>query len=336
MTGSSATSPYFKILSLDGGGIRGAFSSAVLASIEAQFDVRMLDHFDLITGTSTGGIIALALAAGLPASEIREFYRTQGPKIFAPLRGPRRLLRLLSSVVRPKHSQAPLRESLQDVFGDRTMGSLRTRVVIPTFSANSGQIRLFKTPHHPRLTRDHMRSLVEVALATSAAPYFLPGLTTAEGERFIDGGVWANNPIAVGVIEAIGYLGIQAQSIRVLSVGTTCEPFHVDSNLVRRGLLGLALGAVRGQSVGMFMASQMAGAHAQAKVLLGREDAILRIDQTVAAGRFAMDRAEDTQELMGLAEHVATHAAPAVRGLFLSGPPVHPFGANRPEEYRSK
>ncbi|NOT08480.1 MAG: patatin-like phospholipase family protein [Gemmatimonadales bacterium] len=310
---------------MDGGGIRGAFSSAVLASIEAQFGVHLLDHFDLITGTSTGGIIALALAAGLPASEIREFYRTQGPKIFAPLRGPRRSLRLLSSVVRPKHSQAPLRESLQAVFGDRTMGSLGTRVVIPTFNANSGEIRLFKTPHHLRLTRDHTRSLVEVALATSAAPYFLPGLTTAEGERFIDGGVWANNPIAVGVIEAIGYLGVPAPSIRVLSVGTTCEPFHVDANVVRRGVLGLVLGAARGQSVGLFMASQMAGAHAMAKVLLGREDAILRLDQAVARGRFAMDRADDIEELVGLAEHVATHAAPAVRELFLAAPGAFPF-----------
>jgi patatin-like phospholipase/acyl hydrolase len=324
MTGIPNPAP-FKILSLDGGGIRGAFSSAVLASIEGQFGVHLLDHFDLITGTSTGGIIALALAAGVPAFEIREFYRTQGPKIFAPLRGPRRWWRLVASVVRPKHSQTPLKESLRQVFGDRTMGSLKTRVVIPTFNANSGQIRLFKTPHHPRLTRDHTRSVVEVALATSAAPYFLPGLKTAEGERFIDGGVWANNPITVGVVEAIGYLGIPAETIRVLSVGTTCEPFHVDHNVVRRGLLGLALGAVRGQSVGLFMTSQMAGAHAQAKVLLRREEAILRVDQTVAHGRFAMDRVDDIDELMGLAEHVATHAGPAVRELFLKEPAVHGF-----------
>jgi hypothetical protein len=167
--------------------------------------------------------------------------------------------------------------------------------------------------------------VVEVALATSAAPYFLPGLTTPEGERFIDGGVWANNPIAVGVVEAIGYLGIPSETIRVLSVGTTCEPFHVDSNVVRRGVLGLALGAARGQSLGLFLASQMAGAHAQAKVLLRREDAILRVDQTVARGRFAMDRVHDIDELMGLAEHVATHAAPAIRASFLGERAAYPF-----------
>lgn len=89
-----------------------AFSASVLASLEMQFGVRLIDHFDLLVGTSTGGIIALALAAGVPASAIREFYRSAGPRIFAPLRGPLRLWRLVASIVRPKHSQAPLRAAL--------------------------------------------------------------------------------------------------------------------------------------------------------------------------------------------------------------------------------
>jgi len=309
--------PAFKILSLDGGGIRGAFSASVLASFEAQFGVRLVEYFDLIVGTSTGGIIALGLAAGLPAAEIREFYRTQGPRIFPPLRGGRRLWRLVSSVIRAKHSQGPLKAALSEAFGGRTVGSLETRVVIPAFNCNAGQIRLFKTPHHDRLTRDHSRSLVEVALATTSAPYFLPGYVSAESERFVDGGVWANNPILVGVVEAIGYLQVPADRIHVLSVGTTSEPFHLEPSVLKRGLVGIGLGALRGQSVELFMAGQATGAHGQAKVLLGRDDAILRIDTAVATRRFALDRADDFEELRGLGEHAATSAAPAIQ-VFLS------------------
>lgn len=326
MTTEPSTAP-FKILSLDGGGVRGAFSASVLASFEMQFGVRLIDHFDLLVGTSTGGIIALALAAGLPATAIREFYRSAGPRIFAPMSGPLRLWRLLASIVHPKHSQAPLRAALEEVFGDRTIAALKTRVVIPAFSATAGRIRLFKTPHHERLTRDHSRTLVEVALATSAAPYFLPGLSTNEGERFIDGGVWANNPIAVAVIEAIGYLGIPAPAVRVLSIGTTTGPFHLDPAVAGRGVLGVALAMLRGQSVGLLMAGQMSGAYAQAKVLLGREDAIVRVDETVVPGRFSLDGARDIAELCGLGEDAATHAAPRVRELFFDRSAAYLFTA---------
>jgi patatin-like phospholipase/acyl hydrolase len=78
-----ATGPKrFRILSLDGGGIKGAFTAAVLAEWEKRTGRVIVDHFDLIAGTSTGGIIALGLGLGLPAGEILEFYEKQGPKIF--------------------------------------------------------------------------------------------------------------------------------------------------------------------------------------------------------------------------------------------------------------
>ncbi len=72
----------FQILSLDGGGIKGLFSAAVLASIEEDLGIRITDHFDLVTGTSTGGIIALGLGIGLRPREIVEFYVREGPRIF--------------------------------------------------------------------------------------------------------------------------------------------------------------------------------------------------------------------------------------------------------------
>jgi uncharacterized protein len=78
----TAQSKRFRILSLDGGGIKGVFSAAVLAEWEKRTQLKIADHFDLIAGTSTGGIIALALGLGLQAEEILRFYKEQGPKIF--------------------------------------------------------------------------------------------------------------------------------------------------------------------------------------------------------------------------------------------------------------
>jgi patatin-like phospholipase/acyl hydrolase len=77
----------FRILSLDGGGLRGTFSAKFLAEIERELGVRVADHFDLIAGTSTGSIIALGLALGLRAEDMLDFYVERGPDIF---RGRRR------------------------------------------------------------------------------------------------------------------------------------------------------------------------------------------------------------------------------------------------------
>jgi hypothetical protein len=142
-----------------------------------------------------------------------------------------------------------------------------------------------KTPHHDRLTTDHSRTLVDVALATSAAPYYLPSHTSVDGERFVDGGVWANDPIAIAVAEAIGYLEILPELVRVLSIGTTRAPYHVEPGTLKRGLLGLILGAFNGQSIGLFTAGQASAAQGQARVLLKHRDAIVRIDPIVAHGR---------------------------------------------------
>lgn len=312
------TGPAFKVLSLDGGGLRGAFTAALLQAFEGEAKRPLADHFDLVVGTSTGGIIALAVGLGVPLATLRDFYRVDGPAIFpGPLVS---FGRTLNSIWRPKHKQPALRAALQKVFADNRMRDLRTRVVVPTFSGTAGTIRLFKTPHHEHITRDGDRFLVDVALATCAAPYFLPEAVNRE-ERFIDGGLWANNPIAVAVVEAIGYLRVPAASLRVLSVGTSSAPYHIPVNSMRRGLAGV-IGA---QPVDLVMAAQGTGAHAMAKVLLGGEERILRINPTVAHKRFGMDRPSDLPDLMGLGEHEATHAMPRFREEFLDEPSAFPY-----------
>jgi patatin-like phospholipase/acyl hydrolase len=311
----------FKILAIDGGGLRGIFPAALLAWLEEYTGACIANHFDLMVGTSTGGILVLGLADGMAAGEIRRFYVEHGPQIFPSAGGRwRRAWRAVRSRLAVRHSAAPLEAALREAFHDHTMGSLRKRVVIPTFDAGAGEIRLIKTAHHARLVRDHSRTLVETALATSAAPTYLPGHVTTRGERLLDGGLWANNPIGVAVVEAVGYLRVPPAAIKVLSIGTTRAPYEYPMNAMRAGLLAFAAGRAKEA----LLAAQMTGAYSTAKVLLGGDERILRLDPAVRDGRFEMDRPEDIPELIALGERWAMQNCERIRQEFLEAPAAYP------------
>lgn len=292
----TATAP-FQILSFDGGGLKGLFPAAVLAALEDDLGCTVADHFDLIVGTSTGGLIALALGAGLRPAEIVDFYTSKGPTIFG---AGRRVGRLWRS----KHGPDRLWAALVDVFGDRLLGSSTKRLVIPSYSLDSNDVYVFKTPHHPRLRRDHNERMVDVAMATTAAPLFLPAFRLGNN-RLIDGGVWANNPTLVAVAEAKSMLEVPIDAMRVLSMGTTDDCVDLGDKLNRGGLLQWSRPAssvlLRGQAIGSFHAAEH---------LIGPEN-ITRIDSPVPAGLFQLDRINEAR-IRGLAEDVARTASPAV------------------------
>jgi len=221
-----------QVLCLDGGGLKGLFSAAVLAEIESDHAVKVAEHFDLIVGTSTGGLIALALGAGLSPAQVVGFYVTHGPSIFPSGRS-----RTVRQWVRSKHSSAPLRRALQEVLGDRRLADSHKRLVIPAYSLDEDDVYLFKTPHHPRFHRDGREAMVDVALATTAAPTYLPA-ARLRNHRLVDGGVWANNPTLVAVIEALTVLGKAPSDCRVLSLGTT-DPVSSRPRRLERGLTAL-------------------------------------------------------------------------------------------------
>jgi patatin-like phospholipase/acyl hydrolase len=281
-----------QILCLDGGGLKGLFSAAVLAEIESDHAVTVADHFDLIVGTSTGGLIALALGAGLSPAQVVDFYVTHGPSIFPTGRG-----RSLRQCVRSKHSSGPLRLALQAVLGDRLLGDSRKRLVIPAYSLDENDVYLFKTPHHPRFHRDGRELMVDVALATTAAPTYLPA-ARLRNHRLVDGGVWANNPTLVAVVEALTVLGADPSDCSVLSLGTTDPVSLVGSRLDRGGLLQWALPSSR-----LFLRAQAYSSLHMAEHLLGR-DRVTRIDPVVPDGLFQLDRL-DAGTIRGLAEGVS-------------------------------
>ncbi len=220
----------FKVLSIDGGGIKGLYSAKILSLFEAELQrahgetARIVDYADLICGTSTGGLIALALSLRVPAEEICEFYEMKGPKIFRGSQGVLALLR--QTVFGGKFSDRPLRSALQEMFRGRTIGDSECLLCIPTYDFTHGTYEIFKFDHKEgALSRHNCLPMVDVALATSAAPTFFP-LAQIEKEnnsQFVDGGVWANNPSLVGLAEALWYFvgpGKSFEHLNLLSVAS--------------------------------------------------------------------------------------------------------------------
>ena len=271
-------------------------------------------HFDLITGTSTGGIIAIALGLGLAPERILQLYVDKGRDIF-PASWRRRIWHWLLR----KHSRKALQRELHAVFGDKRFGDSTSRLVIPAFGAQHGGVHLFKTPHHVEYRMDRRHLATTVALSTAAAPtYFSALCRAAHGGCYIDGGVWANCPALVGVIEAVSKLGKPLECIRVLSIGTTTAPYSVSSWLREGGLLLWAR-----KVAPLLLQAQTAGIVGECQVLLGKER-FRRIDRVVEAGRFTLDRASDATELRDLGEDSARTTVDDVERLFLYAPAV-PF-----------
>lgn len=214
----------FKILSIDGGGIKGLFSARIIEHFEERNNCNIADYFDLICGTSTGGLIALGLSLKIPVGLISNLYYKRGKKIFPQQLG---LFRFLTQLVfGSKYDNKELRKALEELFGDKTFSDSKTLLCIPAFSLTDGRPFIFKYDHtEGGLVRDNKTKYVDIALATSAAPAYLPIITidTYDNKQFIDGGIYANNPTLVGVIEALRYFvgkNKEFQRLQVLSIGS--------------------------------------------------------------------------------------------------------------------
>jgi predicted acylesterase/phospholipase RssA len=280
------------------------FTAAVLAHLEEDHGVRVTDHFDLIAGTSTGGIIALGLGLGMSPRQILEFYTEHGSRIFRDRSG----LRGARHWVLSKYSAKPLRDALGEVLGDRLFGESTKRLVITSYNLGANDVHLFRTPHLFHLRRDWRERAVDVALATTAAPTYFPTMTL-RGARLIDGGILANNPIMVALTEAFGPLQRRVTDIKAFSVGTTTDVPRHPRLLDRGGRLMWAPAAVD-----VLMRAQSDGATKQARHFLG-ESNFLRLNPTVPTGALNLDKV-DVDELIGLAGHVSRLQSPEFRDLF--------------------
>jgi len=210
-------SDYFKILTIDGGGIRGAYSAHILSQIEDKWDVNYLSHFDMLAGTSTGSIIAAGLATGLTAKQLSEFYKEHGKAIFKP----RLCSRLdILNIFASKYSSVKLKSLLEDTLGDKTLGEITIPLILPSVDIGNGNVHVLKSKYADGFVRDPNVKISDAVLASCSAPtYFDPHLVD-DKYQLVDGGLWANNPSLVAAIDAKHRLGIPLEKIRILSIGT--------------------------------------------------------------------------------------------------------------------
>jgi len=197
----------FRILSLDGGGVRGLLTACILSNVENYLNKKYNENlpigqrFDFIAGTSTGGLIALALATGKNAQEIVDFYNQQIPKIF-----PKNFFRKwLLNPFRHRYSSQPLKNALNQFFGDETLENLKTDVCITTISLQNGKPRFYKTDYFERNKGRLDEKLADIALATSSAPTYFKAHSLKHSSNLIDGGICANNPAMVALVDAFNF-----------------------------------------------------------------------------------------------------------------------------------
>ncbi len=221
-----------KILSIDGGGIRGIYPAYILQCIEERLGINLLDTFDLIAGTSTGSIIAAGVATGLPASKIVEMYKKHGAKIFQKKRPclPNTLSQIfLDSIYDSKN----LDNALTDVFKDTRMSDIKKPLILPCTDISNGGVHVIKSIYSEEFTRDNKVLLKDAVLASCSAPtYFNPHKL---GENLLsDGSLWANNPALAAVIDAKRRLKVKFEDIQVLSIGTGSSKIEYGTNPFRK------------------------------------------------------------------------------------------------------
>lgn len=318
----------FRILSLDGGGIRGVYSAAFLAGLERRYlgGRPIAPYFDLVAGTSTGGILALGLAAGHSAADLLDLYIRRGKDIFPARRNKIPFLagrwrREARQYFRYRYDRTALKSAVEDILGDRRFGEAQIRLCIPAFDGKHSEVYIFKTPHHPDFRNDAHETMTKIALATSAAPTFFRPLRDG-GYTFVDGGIWANNPVMVGLVDALSCFSLPRRLVRILSVGTGDEPYTVgDAQIGRGGKLAwryVIKGALRLQSL---------NAVGQAGLLIG-SDRLLRVTPGTEGGSIDLDDWERAiLELVPAANRAVEEFGPAMARSFLQGraTPYAPF-----------
>ncbi|XP_035833592.1 patatin-like protein 1 isoform X1 [Helianthus annuus] len=261
------------ILSIDGGGIRGIIPGVILQYLESQLqeldgqEVRLADYFDVVSGTSTGGLVTIMLTAPnennrpmYAAKDIVQFYLDNSPKIFPQVGGPfAGFIKLLKTLVGPKYNGKYLKNLVTSLLGTTKLSQTLTNVVIPTFDIKNMQpviFSSFQVAREPSMDAQ----LSDICVGTSAAPTYLPAHQFQNGDRefnLIDGGITANNPVldwqslvAIGEVArqvlkrdpnfpAIGPLGYGQYLLISIGTGTEKQQPLFDAKMAAKwGVLG--------------------------------------------------------------------------------------------------
>lgn len=298
----------FQILCLSGGGYLGLYSAVILEQIEQKLGRPIASAFDLISGTSIGGLLAIAVALEVPMADVVVELKKSGEKIFSNRKRPKNwvatLIDLGRSVLSPKYSNRELTKTLNEIYGVETLlGDIpNNRVLIPAVNLTLGKAQVFKTPHLQKYERDWKELATEVALATSAAPTYLP-IAKVGDQLFADGGLYANSPDQIALHEAEYFLDIPRTQISTLSIGTTTSRYSIAHEAgVKFGLLKWAK---NGRLASAMISAQQQNTQYMMEHVLGERYVRIDTDQSKEQEReLALDVATKNAQktISGLAE----------------------------------
>lgn len=227
----------FKILSIDGGGIEGLWTLYVLEEIEKKFckkNETLMDYFDMICGTSTGGLIVLGISTRKKISDIIKIYEDNVGDLFPNYENNCFLIKIIKScymmicqLLGSKYSDKIMSKICNEHFSEKKLLDVNNLLCIPAYCISDGKPTIFKYPHKEgSLYFDRDVLLKDVIISATAAPTYFPAHeilnTTYRNGIYADGGIWANNPTLIGIIEAARYFvgeKLEYKHCEILSLG---------------------------------------------------------------------------------------------------------------------
>jgi patatin-like phospholipase/acyl hydrolase len=260
---------HYRVVSLDGGGIRGIVSLVLMQRLSAEPGLEnWLDSVDLLAGTSTGGLIALGLARGISLADLRDLYETRGQVIFDDSWLDD--LKDLGRIAGADYDLKGLRRELRRLFGDTLLRHLRRRVLVTSFDLDNQDPDPSRRTWKPKLFHnfpgpdsDGGQPCWKVGLRTSAAPTYFPSF-----EGYIDGAVYASNPSMCALGQALDSRRSRPAALEdvvLLSLGTGTSLTYIKGRVVDWGhaqwvrpLVSLMLDGVAG--IADFQCRQILGA----------------------------------------------------------------------------
>lgn len=307
----------FKILSIDGGGIRGIYPAHILKRIEECLDINLFDTFDMIAGTSTGSIIAAGIAKQKPAADIVEMYKTHGADIFRKKRfflpmtkkWRKRFHPMFDSVYDSKY----LGGVLAEVFQETTLGEIQKPLLIPSTDIGNGCVHVLKSGYSENFVRDSNVLLKDAVLASCSAPTFF-NPHKLDHYLLADGGLWANNPALAAVIDAQKVLDIKSENIQVFSIGTGHARTMYGINHSKKW--GLFNGWKNKQFIDFILSLQSQSALNYLRLQLRREQ-VMRIDFE-SDQLLPLDDASTVDDLIARADRDFSHESKEIKK-FISG-----------------
>ncbi len=299
----------FKILAIDGGGIRGVFPAHILNCLQKRLGIDVNNYFDMIAGTSTGSIIASAIACKISPEKIIKLYKEKGRKIFVGKNV------LLPKFIKPAfislYKNEGLIKILKEEFGDIKLGDIKIPLLLPATDIGNGSVHVFKSGYSSDFSRDIERFVYEAVSASCSAPiYFDP--IRIDKYLLADGGVWANNPSLAAVIDAKKRLNIDFDKIKIFSLGTGHS--RIAYNISTHKYWGFLTGLNGKEFVSFILSLQSQSINNYLHLLLNKEQ-ILRIDFE-SDKQLPLDDLSQIDNLISRADHEFTHRTVEIKKFF--------------------